>query len=197
MDMRTVDRRCVGPGTPGSLYIRWQCEEAFEKVDLWFYLSEKRWRACGECARRELLLYAAAAGYALKLAGISGRHESDSFLNERVSAITENIERYFWKFIKPWGSYWKQQCRIRCLLFIERPLDFSSGLMYNLLRKVIGHEFRLPSVKLFVERTSIFTLEVLTHDWVSVNQIMKKKSMSHYSFFFTLLLLVFGYLWYN
>ena len=51
------------------------------------------------------------------------------------------------------------ECRIRCLLFIERPLDFSSGLMYNLLRKVIGHEFRLPSVILFVERTSIFTLD--------------------------------------
>ena len=29
----------------------------------------------------------------------------------------------------------------------KRPLDFSSGLVYNQLRKHIGHEFRLPSVK--------------------------------------------------
>lgn len=31
-------------------------------------------------------------------------------------------------------------------IWIKRPLDFSSGLVYNLVRKHIGHEFRLPSV---------------------------------------------------
>ncbi|MBQ8039651.1 MAG: hypothetical protein IJ274_07265 [Lachnospiraceae bacterium] len=31
---------------------------------------------------------------------------------------------------------------------MKRPLEFTNGLVYNLLRKVIGRKFRLPSVRI-------------------------------------------------
>ncbi len=45
----------------------------------------------------ENCLYVAAAKYALKMAEMTGRHEFDEFLSERVATISANVEKYFWK----------------------------------------------------------------------------------------------------
>ncbi len=45
----------------------------------------------------ENCLYVAAAKYALEMADITGRHEHDEFLKERIETLSENIEKYFWK----------------------------------------------------------------------------------------------------
>lgn len=44
----------------------------------------------------ENCMYVAAAKYALKMAELSGNHNFDSFLNERIETLTQSIERKFW-----------------------------------------------------------------------------------------------------
>jgi len=49
----------------------------------------------------ENCLYISAAKYALKLAALSGNHDLDGFLQERITTLTESIERQFWN-----GAYY-------------------------------------------------------------------------------------------
>lgn len=42
-------------------------------------------------------MYVAAAQYALKMAEICGDHRFDDFLSERISILSANIEKKFWK----------------------------------------------------------------------------------------------------
>lgn len=45
----------------------------------------------------ENCLYISAAKYALEMAEITGRHEFDGFLSERVDTLSANVEKYFWR----------------------------------------------------------------------------------------------------
>jgi len=45
----------------------------------------------------ENCLYVGAAKYALKLAKIVGTEEHDEFLHNRITTLTESIEKYYWK----------------------------------------------------------------------------------------------------
>ncbi|MBE6925427.1 MAG: hypothetical protein E7461_01155 [Ruminococcaceae bacterium] len=60
-----------------------------------WYWFDHRWNV--DAPVLENCMYVGAAKYALQMAEICGDHRFDDFLNERITILSENIEKKFWK----------------------------------------------------------------------------------------------------